>query len=173
VGGMGDEQDGTLNVVLIDDRPDRRRVMRQVLLGRDLTAVTEVDDWATALTHIEAHGTDVVVLEIQIPIETGLAAIAALRDHSPTLPIVVCSFHVDPATKQRALDAGADAYLEKPVRTEDLRRAIDLDSTTRGRPAHPTSPSGDRHPTHNDAETTRDVEVSLAGSSVRAGRPLL
>jgi CheY-like chemotaxis protein len=170
---MGDEQDGTMNVLLVDDRPDRRRVMRQVLLGRDLTAVTEVDDWATALAHIEAHGTDVVVLEIQIPVEAGLAAIAALRDHSPMLPIVVCSFHVDPATKQRALDAGADAYLEKPVRSEDLRRAIDLESANHGHPARPAHPTGDRQPTQNDAETTRDVEVSLAGSSAQAGRPLL
>jgi CheY-like chemotaxis protein len=169
---MIEEHDGTLSVVLIDDRPDRRRVMRQVLLGRDSTEVTEVDDWAAAVAHIDAHHTDVVVLEIQLPVEAGLAAIAALRSHSATLPIVVCSFHVDPATKQRALDAGANAYLPKPLRSQDLREAIDVDSTKRSRVPDPSATTGGWRPAPSETETAGTVEVSLAGRSVPAGRPL-
>jgi CheY-like chemotaxis protein len=41
----------------------------------------------------------------------------------------VCSFHVDAVTKELAFAAGADAYLGKPVRSEELRDAITRNRT--------------------------------------------
>jgi DNA-binding NarL/FixJ family response regulator len=113
-----------LRVVLVDDREERRRVVRLVLCasGLDLVDVVEADGGTTALHVIEADGADVVILEIQIP--GSLELIRVLRERYPALVIVVCSFHTSPATKQLALQAGADSYLDKPVQREDLHRAI-------------------------------------------------
>jgi CheY-like chemotaxis protein len=124
---MAYEHDGAgLRVVLVDDRPDRRRLVRQIVVstGLELTDTADADDGASAIALIEAQGADVAIVEIQMPIREGLAAITALRSRFSRLRIVVCSFHVDPATKQLALDAGADAYLDKPVRSEQLREAM-------------------------------------------------
>ena len=56
-----------------------------------------------------------------MPVEEGLNTIAVLRGRSPRLTIVVCSFHHEGATKERALVQGAGAYLDKPVGADDLR----------------------------------------------------
>jgi DNA-binding NarL/FixJ family response regulator len=65
-----------------------------------------------------------VVVEIQMPLASGLATIAALRADYPGLRIVVCTFHGDSSTREQAAAAGADAYLLKPVNARDLRRAL-------------------------------------------------
>lgn len=115
-----------LRVVLVDDRPDRRRLIHQIVIGTGLPLadIADAADGADAIALIEAQGADVAIVEIQLPIGEGLAAITALRSRFSRLRIIVCSFHVDPATKQLAIEAGADAYLDKPVRSEQLRLAM-------------------------------------------------
>lgn len=113
-----------LRVVLVDDREERRRLVRLVLgaTGLDLLDVSEADSGADALRVIDAGGADVVLLEIQI--QGCVDLIVCLRTLYPELVIVVCSFHAGPAIKRLALDAGADCYLGKPVQCGDLYRAI-------------------------------------------------
>ena len=116
----------TLRVVLVDPRAERRRLVRQVLEGPGLmaTVMGEADSQAATLVLLERHDVDLVILEIQMPVQEGLGTIAALRDRFSRLRIVVCSFHRDLATKARALDQGADAYLDKPVSADDLKAVL-------------------------------------------------
>ena len=122
-------------VLLIDNRPERRELMRHLLAGTGLVA-PEVAEAATAeeATAMLARAdldVDVVVIEIQLPVTLGLEMIAALRAHSPALRIVVCSFHGDETTKAQAAAQGADAYLDKPVSSlslQDLLRGFAEDS---------------------------------------------
>jgi CheY-like chemotaxis protein len=120
-----------LRVVLVDDREERRRLVRLVLCrsNLDLADVTEADSAPIALQVVHADGANVVLLEIQMP--GGLALITSLRSRYPELVIVVCTFQTSSLTKQLALDAGADSYLNKPVRSGDLYRAIVGARTTR------------------------------------------
>jgi CheY-like chemotaxis protein len=125
------EADGctqAFRVLLIDNRPERRELMRHLVAGTGLAA----PDVAEAATAAEAmamlargdHDVDVVVVEIQLPVALGLEMIAALRSHSPALRIVVCSFHGDEATKAQAAAQGADAYLDKPVSSLSLQAVL-------------------------------------------------
>ncbi|MDQ1516273.1 MAG: two-component system, OmpR family, operon response regulator KdpE [Actinomycetota bacterium] len=122
-------------VLLIDNRPERRELMRHLLAGTGLVA-PEVAEAATAgeATAMLARAdldVDVVVIEIQLPVALGLEMIAALRAQSPALRIVVCSFHGDETTKAQAAAQGADAYLDKPVSSlslQDLLRGFAEDS---------------------------------------------
>jgi DNA-binding response OmpR family regulator len=67
---------------------------------------------------------DVVVLEIQMPLEEGLLTVAELRRRNPSISIVVCSFVGDPATRARALEAGADQFVKKPINGRELVAAL-------------------------------------------------
>jgi DNA-binding NtrC family response regulator len=168
---MVERREEPLSVVLIDDRPDRRSVLREVLLvGGDID-VAEFDTWETAAAHLRDRRPDAVVLEIQLPIETGLVAIGGLRAQAPSVPIIVCSFHVDAATKARALEAGATDYLEKPVRLGDLRQAIELQAE--GWSDHrPPSASAASRPGGREPDGPGTTGGGLAGAVVPAGRPL-
>jgi CheY-like chemotaxis protein len=112
-----------LRVVLVDNRPERRELVRHLVASTGLAAtdIVEAADAAEAVGLLDREDRDVVVLEIQMPVSQGLETIAALRSRSSGLRIVVCSFHVDAATKTLALAQGADAYLDKPVSSASLK----------------------------------------------------
>jgi DNA-binding NarL/FixJ family response regulator len=121
-GGLGPQP----RIVLVDIRPERRALMCKVL---DLalasgTVVAQVASASDAIAAVEGHGAGVAVVEIQMPLAVGLAVVAELRAAYPTLLIVVCTFHHDRATQRQAVDAGADAYLLKPVTGRELRKAL-------------------------------------------------
>jgi CheY-like chemotaxis protein len=115
-----------LRVVLIDTRPDRRLLVRHLFESTGLVAtdIGEAANTADAVELLDREDRDLVVVEIQMPVSQGLETIAALRSHSPGLPIVVCSFHCDPATKELALAQGADVYLDKPVGSLYLKAVL-------------------------------------------------
>jgi CheY-like chemotaxis protein len=114
-----------VRVVAVDTRGERRRVMRQLLeVSFRPGEIAEADSQAVAIELVERCHPDLVVLEIQMPLDEGLDTIAALRLMSPRPRIVVCSFHRDPATIQSAYDRGADAYVTKPASAEQLRAAL-------------------------------------------------
>ena len=80
--------------------------------------VSEAEGGAAALQVIENHGADIVLIEVQI--EGGLALVGSLRSRYPDLVIAVCSFRTDSVIERLAFEAGADSYIHKPVRREDL-----------------------------------------------------
>jgi DNA-binding NarL/FixJ family response regulator len=100
--------------------------MRRVVEGTEAgaTVVAEADDEDAAVLLVDQSHADAVVLDIQMPVEQGVRAIAALRERYRALAIVVCSFHLDGTTKERALVAGADAYLAKPISPRELNGAL-------------------------------------------------
>ncbi|MGH9038310.1 MAG: response regulator [Acidimicrobiia bacterium] len=110
------DNDNALRMVLVDSRPERRLLFRNLVESTGLAGpdIGEATGAAEAVELLEQADRDVVFVEIQ-PVSEGLETIAALRNRSEALRIVVCSFHRDADTKERALAGGADVYLDKPV----------------------------------------------------------
>ena len=113
-------------VVLVDARPDRRAVMRQVFehSGVAASVVAEADSQTDAVALVAEHAADVAVIELPQPVADGLATVAALRKGFPDLAVVVISFNTDPAVKAQVLAEGADAYLCKPVSAREVMAAV-------------------------------------------------
>lgn len=107
-------------VLVIDDRRDRRELMAYVveLCGDDVAVTGYADGPSAAVSAVERLGATVAVIEMRLP--TALETIAALRTENPDIPIVVCSFLDDGATRLLALGHGADVFLSKPVSPRDL-----------------------------------------------------
>ncbi len=115
-----------LRVLLVDARPERRELIRHLVQGTGLAGIEvgEAGSGAEAVELLDRADCDVAVVEIQMPVNQGLEAIAALRRRSSALRIVVCSFHSDPATKELALGGGADVYLDKPVNSDIFKSVL-------------------------------------------------
>jgi DNA-binding NarL/FixJ family response regulator len=136
-----------VRVVAVDSRKERRQVMRQ-FLEHSFRAeeIAEADSRSAAIELVGRCQPDVVVVEIQMPLQEGLATITDLGQLSPRPRIVVCSFHHDAATVVAALERGADAYLAKPAGVVELRVALGAplpDRVVRHRPPNerPVSPA--------------------------------
>jgi ActR/RegA family two-component response regulator len=141
-----------VRVVAVDSRAERLHVMRRLLEHSfQSSEIAEADSREAAVELVGKCQPEVVVVEIQMPLEVGLETIEALSGMSPRPRIVVCSFRHDTATTRAALDRGADAYVAKPAGVADLRAALwapSPDDSVRHRPPNerPVSPSPLRNP---------------------------
>lgn len=112
-----------VHVALVDDDESVRRAVGRLLR----IASIEVDEYASGrefLSAVADHPPNCVVLDMYMPVMSGLDVQADLVTHHPALPIVFISAHDDAAAEQRALDAGAVAFLHKPFSEQVLLAAI-------------------------------------------------
>ena len=105
-------------ILVIDDEPQIRRVMRTTLVA----AGYEVDDARTGeegLKKVSAYHPDLVLLDINMPGMGGLLTCEALREAKNIAIIILTE-----ADKVAALDAGADDFVTKPFSTPELLARI-------------------------------------------------
>lgn len=109
-----------LRVLLVDDTPDVRLLVRMLLAERSLQVAAEASNGEEAVKLAAALQPDLIVLDISMPVLDGISALPRLRAASPHSRIVMLSAlprdHQEPA----ALAAGACAYVEKTVATDVL-----------------------------------------------------
>jgi DNA-binding NarL/FixJ family response regulator len=101
-------------VLLADDTPEIRMLVRLALeLEGGFEIVAEAADGAEALHLSDQHQPDAVVLDLAMPVMDGLEAIPAIKKGNPNIKILVLSGFDAPKMMHEAMEAGADAYLEK------------------------------------------------------------
>jgi CheY-like chemotaxis protein len=84
--------------------------------------VDEAANGADALALARDKRPDLVLMDLCMPVMDGVEAIKALRADSPTaqVPIIVITAQGTDESAQRAAEAGADAYVDKPVMPDEL-----------------------------------------------------
>ena len=113
-------------LLIADDHP----LFRAALRGAALDAVPglvvlEAESLDGVLKGLEANAdVDLVLLDLHMPGNHGLAGLAAIRAQHPEVAVVVVSANDDPRVVRRALDHGAAGYLPKSSGLEELREAI-------------------------------------------------
>jgi two-component system, sensor histidine kinase RpfC len=111
-----------LRVLVADDNPTNREVLGKIL-ERGGHEVTLVDDGEQALDAVERDSYDVALLDRNMPRMGGLEALQAVRLMSAggeRLPVAILSADATPEAKRECLEAGADAFLSKPVEAARL-----------------------------------------------------
>lgn len=112
-----------MRILVIEDDRLVADLMRQVLLDDgyavDVAPVAE-DGRRLAM----AISYDAIVLDLGLPDRNGLAVLQELRREGATTPIVVATAYDTAADVVRALDAGADDYLQKPFPNEVLAARV-------------------------------------------------
>jgi len=108
-----------MRILVIEDDQRVADLMQQVLAG-DGNDVDIARDAEVGRTMALANPYDAIVLDLELPDRSGLSVLQELRREGSTTPIVVATAHDAPADIVRALDAGADDYLQKPIANEVL-----------------------------------------------------
>ena len=107
------------SVLIVDDEASLRKTLRASLTASGF-AVAEARNGEEALTTIQGHAFDLVLLDINMPGIGGIEACRRIREaapHSGILMITVRDFDED---KVRGLEAGADDYVTKPFKLGEL-----------------------------------------------------
>ncbi|MHB8892131.1 MAG: EAL domain-containing protein [Candidatus Limnocylindrales bacterium] len=112
---------GKALILIVDDEAATRRLVA-IHLGRAGFAVLEAASGEAALGLIEDEAIDLVVLDISMPGMSGIDVVHALRERpqTATLPIILLTGKNDQHPLVAGLGAGADDYLTKPMRLDEL-----------------------------------------------------
>ena len=112
-------------VVVADDTPGIRLLMRHILEGSGaFEVVAEAVDGEQAVEQAAALQPDLVLLDLVMPRLDGLEAIPRIRASSPASRIVVLSGFTAQGMAERASDGGADGYVEKRQRPDEILRVV-------------------------------------------------
>jgi two-component system KDP operon response regulator KdpE len=102
-----------VEVLLIDDDPDLALMLRTLLKGQDFQICAEYNG-EDGIETCKTAKPDVVILDLLMPGMDGWEVCEQIREFSD-VPILILSALGSPGSVARALDAGADDYLIKPV----------------------------------------------------------
>ena len=108
-------------VLAVEDEPRNQALMRAVFAGAnyDLAIARSV---AEARTWLLEHRPDIVLLDLRLPDEPGIALARELRaaPATATVPILAVTASVLEADRRAAVTAGCDGFVEKPISPRDL-----------------------------------------------------
>ena len=115
-----------LTVVVADDDAVLRGLLVLNLEAEGLN-VHEAENGAQALQFALTHRPDLIVLDVMMPVHDGLKVLRALKDEPTTtdIPVVLLTARAAPAEIEEGWEAGADYYLTKPFRLDQLLDFID------------------------------------------------
>jgi DNA-binding response OmpR family regulator len=120
---MGPMMAGFLATVLIcDDEPSLRELIRISLDGP--YEFVEADDGEESLELARRVRPDVVILDMMMPRRSGLEVLSALRQEEDLANMRIIVLTAQPATREQALQAGADVVMVKPFEPEQIAAAV-------------------------------------------------
>lgn len=112
--------------LIVDDSKVIRKVIRRILESLDF-AIDEASDGREALDRVRDGSPDVVLLDWNMPVMSGMEFLRALKSEpGPAAPprVVFCTTESDMAHIRAALEAGADDYIMKPFDRETLQSKL-------------------------------------------------
>lgn len=114
-----------MHILIAEDEPSLRENL-QWMLELEGYEVTAAADGRVALAAALAHRPDLVLTDVMMPELDGFGLIKALRSHpaTATLPVIMLTARADRSDTRTGMNLGADDYLTKPCRREELLAAI-------------------------------------------------
>src|SRR3954447_12323369 len=113
------------NVLLVDDHDLFRAGLRTLLEEQGVHIVAEAPDGAQAVARVREHAPDVVLMDINMPVMTGVEATRGIARTAPLTRVVVLTISDADSDVIDAILAGAVGYLLKDSSIDELLRGID------------------------------------------------
>lgn len=113
-------------VVVVEDEPDAAEMFAEMMRVTGFRVVKSYSS-GPAINLIAAEMPDVVILDVMMPDVSGLEVLKFMR-HQPeldTIPVIVVSAKSLPSDIKTGMEAGASAYLTKPVGFLDLKQTVE------------------------------------------------
>jgi two-component system OmpR family response regulator len=110
------------HILVVDDDPQIRDLLREYLTQNELR-VSVTSTGAEMLAILADHAIDLVVLDLRLAGEDGMAIARKLREES-AIPVIILTGVRDEADRIMGLELGADDYLTKPFSPRELLARI-------------------------------------------------
>jgi DNA-binding response OmpR family regulator len=112
--------------VLIADDSESIRSLLEMILSAEGHTVIQVEDGRAALSYLKDNTPDLMILDVTMPFIDGIDICGRVKRISrlKASPVIILTAHTDDESRKRALAAGADAFVNKPLAGKNLRQTI-------------------------------------------------
>ena len=122
-----------IRVLLADDHTIVREGIRSCLAPYTFLEIAgEASDGEEAVRKAKDLAVDVALMDINMPVISGLEAVERLHREAPQIKVLVLTVHKNPEYVQRMIRCGARGYVLKHASPEELARAIELVESGKG-----------------------------------------
>lgn len=160
----------SLNILLVDDFKDNRTLILAYL--KKMPYKTEIaENGKIAVEKFMAGSYDLVLMDIQMPIMDGYTAIQTIREWEiekgkTRTPIIALTAHAFVGSDQKCLDAGADTYVSKPIKKNELLNTIrEFGEKNSSKESSTKSPPTESVPEVMDSPQEKEIETNKSSSS--------
>lgn len=147
-------------ILVIDDEPAILRAMQLALTANGYETIVAATG-TQGVAKATSTNIDLIVLDLGLPDIDGLEVIQQVRSIDTRTPIIILSAQQDLDTKIRALDLGADDFVEKPFNMPELLARVRVAIRRHGQPADAAH--------HSSSIVAGHLTINLEGRSVLAG----
>ena len=112
-----------MRILLVEDDPLLASGLK-VALKQANYLVEHVSDGQMALSALQSHGFDLMILDLGLPKVDGIEVLRAVRARSDHIPVLILSARDSAAHRVQGLDLGADDYLIKPFDLDELKARL-------------------------------------------------
>jgi len=119
----------SLKVLIADDEKELRESISATLEHMGFETVLAVDG-EDAVQKIKAEDFSIAILDVNMPKLSGLEALRAIKEHDPTVLVLIITAHGNLSDAVEAVKEGAFNYIEKPVKEQHLRALVEKASQT-------------------------------------------
>lgn len=118
-------------ILLVEDNPQNRYLMTYLLESKG-HVVDVAEDGEQALTILEDQVPDLILMDMQLPRVDGYEATRRIKadDRLRSVPLVALTAHSMKGDRARAVDAGCDAFVSKPVDAEEILALVERMTAT-------------------------------------------
>ncbi len=115
----------TPKIMIVDDDPDLRQALRLRLRANHYDTVNAVDGYSAIAMAYKEHP-DMIILDLGLPAGDGYVVLDRLQkdDKLSAIPVIVLTARDPQSSEQRALQAGAVAFFQKPADNAELLEVI-------------------------------------------------
>ena len=112
-------------ILLVEDDLENCEILGEYLALSGRYEAVIAHDAKTALLRLQEQAFDLILMDIKMPHMDGLEATRLIRSYSKEVPIVALTAFAFESDKDRAIEAGCDDFLTKPVSQNALEKLLD------------------------------------------------
>ena len=113
------------SILICDDSILARKSMSGILNSLGFSNIREVSNGQAAVDAVKDEPTDIVFLDIIMPVKDGISATKEIKEISPNTAVIICSSVGTQKHLREEIKAGAKDFIQKPVEATMVKQVID------------------------------------------------